>query len=207
MNTSRTMSREGQPTEFGPIAVGGMGGSGTRLIAQILEQLGYFLGGDFNRAQDNLWFTLLFKRSDILTVPDAEFDELVRLFQQRMTSPELISQESIDMVKRLAENRRSQHTAAWLRSRAESFIDTRSASARTKRWGWKEPNTHVVLHRLRQRLPAMRYIHVVRNGLDMAFSKNHNQLKTWGPHFLNGPIKVKPYYLLKYWCALHLRVI
>ena len=51
-----------------PIVIGGVGGSGTRLIAQILKELGYHLGNYLNLSEDNLWFTLLFKRLDILNV-------------------------------------------------------------------------------------------------------------------------------------------
>jgi hypothetical protein len=50
-------------------------------------------------------------------------------------------------------------------------------------WGWKEPNTHVFLEHLLQIYPRMRYIHVVRHGLDMAYSGNKNQLRNWGALF------------------------
>jgi hypothetical protein len=32
-------------------------------------------------------------------------------------------------------------------------------------------------------IPNLKYIHVLRNGLDMAFSENKNQLKNWGWKF------------------------
>jgi RNase adaptor protein for sRNA GlmZ degradation len=45
-----------------PVVVGGVGGSGTRLIADILMELGYYIGSDLNKSLDNLAVTLLFKR-------------------------------------------------------------------------------------------------------------------------------------------------
>jgi len=40
---------------FGPpIVVGGLGGSGTRVIALMLERLGFFMGDDLNHAHDNM---------------------------------------------------------------------------------------------------------------------------------------------------------
>lgn len=45
----------------------------------------------------------------------------------------------------------------------------------------------------------MKYIHVVRNGLDMAHSTNQNQLRLWGTNFLGESYEVSPYYSLKYW--------
>ena len=38
------------------VAIGGVGGSGTRLIARMLGQLGWYLGDDLNESVDNLWF-------------------------------------------------------------------------------------------------------------------------------------------------------
>ena len=43
------------------VAVGALGGSGTRVIAQILMDLGVDLGGVLNEPNDNLIFTALFK--------------------------------------------------------------------------------------------------------------------------------------------------
>jgi hypothetical protein len=48
------------------VAIGGVGGSGTRLGAALLQVLGYYIGDDLNESLDNLWFTLLFKRRSIL---------------------------------------------------------------------------------------------------------------------------------------------
>jgi len=55
------VSRFSYSTEA-PVAIGGVGGSGTRLIAQCLKELGYFIGSDLNESNDNLLFTALFKR-------------------------------------------------------------------------------------------------------------------------------------------------
>ena len=73
------------PTKVGPCAIGGLGGSGTRVVAQILRDVGIFMGTDLNGANDNLWFTLLFKRPKILTISDGEFNSWVRLFADRMS--------------------------------------------------------------------------------------------------------------------------
>ena len=45
-----------------PTVISGVGGSGTRVIAQILVELGFFIGHDLDRAMDNLSFSLLFMR-------------------------------------------------------------------------------------------------------------------------------------------------
>ena len=66
--------------QAGPVVIGGVGGSGTRLIAQCLKETGFHIGTDLNVANDNLWFTLLFKRIEILASSEKEFDDLIRIF-------------------------------------------------------------------------------------------------------------------------------
>jgi hypothetical protein len=45
-----------------PVAIGGLGGSGTRIVAEMLAAGGVYIGEDLNDALDNQWFTLLMKR-------------------------------------------------------------------------------------------------------------------------------------------------
>ncbi|MFT6289321.1 MAG: hypothetical protein ACJA09_004089 [Alcanivorax sp.] len=53
-----------------PVAIGGVDGSGTRLIADIMMQLGYELGTDLNGPKDNLAFSFLFKRAELWSLDD-----------------------------------------------------------------------------------------------------------------------------------------
>lgn len=189
-----------------PVAVGGVGGSGTRLIAQVLLDLGFYLGGDLNPALDNLWFTLLFKRLEVLNLAEGEFDEALHIFISRMTGGSPLSPLQVALVRRLSEADRGLHSQAWLRERADTLL-TGPAAPNPGPWGWKEPNTHLVIDRLAKRLPGLRYIHVVRNGLDMAHSANQNQLRFWGEVFLGPGMEVSPRASLKYWHRVHRRVL
>ncbi len=69
--------------------------------------------------------------------------------------------------------------------------------------GWKEPNSHVFLDELTQFYPNMKYILLVRNGLDMAYSKNQNQLLNWGDSYgidvSNLDEKTMPKASVKFW--------
>ena len=58
--TTKSFAKTSSKTN--PIAVGGVGGSGTRVVANFLEMLGFDMGSDINESLDNLTFTLLFKR-------------------------------------------------------------------------------------------------------------------------------------------------
>lgn len=46
-----------------PTAIGGLGGSGTRVFAALLQEAGIYIGDCLNEPLDNLWFTVLIKRS------------------------------------------------------------------------------------------------------------------------------------------------
>jgi hypothetical protein len=52
-------------------------------------------------------------------------------------------------------------------------------------WGWKNPRSMLILPFLVARFPNMVFIHVVRDGRDMAISRNKQQLKQYGDGELN----------------------
>ena len=194
-----------------PVAVGGVGGSGTRLIAQILRHVGFYMGDDLNEASDNVWFTLLFKRTDLWGVSQAgdSFEQAVQAFRSVMIGSTSLSPTQVDWIESLAALDRPQHNSAWLSERVESLRRAAALqSQRHGRWGWKEPNTHIYLDRLQRAFPTMKYIHVMRNGLDMAHSSNQNQLRLWGPHLLRtSEVEVNARSSLKFWCHVHRRVL
>lgn len=187
-----------------PVAIGGVGGSGTRVVAALLQRLGYYIGADVNKALDNLWFTLLFKRRAILLETHSEFSELCAQFWARMEGQPKLDEASRDLIAGFARRNRMQHQAAWLQKRADTWFSTPPRSARP--WGWKEPNTHLLIDRLFDLRPELRYIHVGRNPLDMALSTNQNQLEYWGAILLGRGVEIGPRDALSYCCAVMRRI-
>jgi len=190
----------------GPVAVGGVGGSGTRLVANILAEFGYFIGDDLNRASDNLWFTLLFVRPGILGASEKDFSRLVQIFVNGMMERRPFTPYQLWMMDQCAREIASRSERARRRSLVQSLRRAATNQRPAGPWGWKEPNTHVVLDRLLLSLPGMKYIHVMRNGLDMAYSDNQRQLRVWGETLLGRPMKGTPGNSVKYWTAVHKRV-
>jgi hypothetical protein len=202
--------------DLGPIAIGGIGGSGTRVAAQILSNLGYYLGGTLNEALDNLWFTLLFKRPVwFLTFPsDEEVSNALTLFRRAMTaglSHRISKAEEAYLWGVAAEAQRFGSPIGVMSQHAEQLINSVAPGhAKYTGWGWKEPNTHVFLRNLFLEINNLTYIHVIRHGLDMAFSANRQQAQNWGPHFgierdrLEDPV---PSAMLDYWIAANESVI
>lgn len=189
-----------------PVAIGGVGGSGTRLVAQLLRAAGISIGDDFNESSDTLWFTLLFKRREILECGEAEFDLLTDALVAALAGGCPLAPATEARVRELAREDRAQYPASWLQERCESLLAASRRPAHGRPWGWKEPNTHVVIERLWQRIPGLRYVHVVRHGVDMAFSSNQNQLALWGPMVLGDEGDATPRRSLAYWCRVHRRM-
>jgi hypothetical protein len=191
-------------SEHGPVAIGGVGGSGTRVVARMLSTLRFHLGGDLNEAHDNLWFTLLFKRREALSVPDAAFQDLVAIFEKAMNGGSPFSQAQRQLLCVVSSAAASQFDPWWIQLRTDSLLRRPISALQHEGWGWKEPNTHVVLERINRSIAGLRYIHVVRNGLDMAYSSNQNQVKLWRSTLFGvSTDNVSPRTSLKYWRAVH----
>lgn len=193
-----------------PVAIGGVGGSGTRLVSTFLRQLGYYLGGDLNDEGDNLWFSLLFRRRSVLSESFEDVGLLYHIFRRRMQGLLPQNEMELALLESLCERSRLHHDESWLRDRKASFCTFETSALPTtqrERWGWKEPNTHVLLERLLDFEPKLKYIHVIRSGLDMAFSSNQNQVQLWGKALFNLDSIDSPAQSLKYWCESHRRVL
>jgi hypothetical protein len=209
------------------IVIGGVGGSGTRLIAMIVASLGLDIGNDLNESYDNLTFTLFFKRRDILSISDEEFNKLLILFEKSFQS-KTYTDDEIKYINNLIERFKYRGLKNYFIERIENLIikdkpkmindliltynqktnHIKSDKLHLDGYGFKAPNSHIILERLIKSYPNMRYIHVIRNGLDMAFSDNQYQVKLWGHMYLSKEDFTNLHYAsLKYWCIVHKRIL
>ncbi|MEP4309653.1 MAG: hypothetical protein ABJ364_07890, partial [Lentilitoribacter sp.] len=171
-------------SNFPIVAIGGLGGSGTRVVAAALQSFDYNIGTRLNVPLDNLWFTVLFKRRAwTVARPDpADVRSSISLFQRATVSGlnGNINKTEQDLITTLCADLHPHGN--WKPGAttmdAESLIaSTQSLVPANVPWGWKEPNTHLFLPYLDAEIPNFHYIHVVRNGMDMAFSKNTWQMR------------------------------
>jgi len=139
-----------------PVVIGGVGGSGTRVVAEIIAQMGIYIGDDLDAALDNLWFLLLFKRpkwfrksqhrkSDIFTGLTL-FTKA--MFHQRILAwPELkFLFKAVLEVSVRGHNHFGEGRGVWPFVRAWKMLTLKSKGPQKQsRWGWKEPNTHLYL--------------------------------------------------------------
>lgn len=187
------------------LAIGGIGGSGTRLVAALVQTAGLWIGDDLNDALDNLTFTLLFKRREAWAFTAAEFEATWNAFlaahQRRVTDNLLAGLPGLSSLT----HPRLHHPEPWLAARLSHLAQ---AQGRTpdQPWGWKEPNTQIFSGWLLESAPQLHYVHVVRNGFDMALSGNQQQAQLWGPMLLGRHITADPRDSLAYWVAVHKRL-
>ena len=136
-----------------PLVIGATGGSGTRVVARIAKHAGYNLGSRLNSAEDALEF-----------YP----------FHETWINPFVLAQ------------RQGRAMTPWQSARMkEGFYGALArhipeAERRGTRWGWKAPRSIYLLPFLYAECPNIRFIHLLRDGRDMALSPNQNQLRKHG---------------------------
>ncbi|PSP20336.1 MAG: hypothetical protein BRC52_08830 [Cyanobacteria bacterium SW_5_48_44] len=204
---------------MGPIVVGGVGGSGTRVVAEILSKFGFYLGNDLNGASDNLLYTLLFKRPRWFYRNfnnSHEISKGINLFYKLMfghnspSLPELIFlTRAIGSMSLFGHNLQGGGRGLWFTKRIQRAFAEKHFNSKYIGWGWKEPNSHLLIEHLAEHFTHFKYIHTIRHGLDMAFSKNQQQLYNWGKFYNIKPpksVSEEPKASLKYWIGANKRV-
>lgn len=209
-----------------PIIIGGIGGSGTRIVAEILRRLDVYLGKTLNESLDNLWFTILFKRRDLLEKGDkereAEIQKGLDIFTEVMiggsASLDELRNRVIEYISNIQEdtyfkgdcfeNEFKYYFKNW-QDFIENIVCSEKPGGDWIGWGWKEPNTHIILEDLAQYYSGMRYIHVLRHGLDIAYSANQIQATFWGPLYGVTPSDKKhdPISSFRYWVEANHKAI
>ena len=183
------MQTPDSPSTAGPIVVGGLGGSATRVFGRLLQLSGHSIGGDLNRSLDHLGFTLLLKgRGEVESQLEWGPAALRLLERSAWTGgvPSPAERAALGAALRKVLVHGHDHEGngrgAWALRRAWHLLRAKPPSgAEASRWGLKEPNAHLYLPALAAHFPRMRFVFVLRHGLDMALSRNLYQLHRFGP--------------------------
>lgn len=189
------------------VIIGGIGGSGTRLVAEILKQAGVHIGRHINKPNDALWFSYFFNNEMALYANPTAFRKLAGLYSKGFQGGHNLTKEECSFINSLSRDKDigvfTQRPSTENKKQISTFIDSANSKTCNYIWGWKAPASHIYADRFLKIWPNVRYIHVCRDGLDMAFSKNQNQVNIWGRYYSGGPYQNTPEDSLRYWCAVH----
>lgn len=148
-----TLPGSGGENPYTPLVIGATGGSGTRAVRELMHRAGLFMGVRLNDSGDAM---------DLVPFLDGYVNRLLRA--------------GGGVIFRLDQLPR--------KLRAEALAEFRAGLDRYRtdlppaaRWGWKNPRSVFILPIIHHFFPDMQYIHVVRDGRDMALSANQNPLK------------------------------
>jgi GT2 family glycosyltransferase len=86
-----------------------------------------------------------------------------------------------------------------------ALVARQHAEAEGRPWGWKEPRSVYVLPFLAAQLPGLRFLHVVRDGRDMALSSNQVQLRKHGDSVLGASEEPEALRSIALWREVNLR--
>lgn len=198
-----------------PVVIAGNGGSGTRVVAQILIQAGAFLGSDMNPSFDNLMFTYLFKHpkqfSDITNQfyeNPQKFKDLFSLHEKLLQGKGLVgTKPEWDMILHAAkEHAQGRYNWTWVLERWSKMIATTHTDIPPV-WGWKEPHSIFFLDPLSASYPAAKFVLVLRNGLDMTYTKTDQQFKFWAHAYNIDPSDESPRNIFEFWYQLNKHAI
>lgn len=138
-----------------PIVIGALGGSGTRVFVRIARHAGIFMGSRLNDAVDS---------------------QPLEDFYAVWTRPYLRSG------GRLPDEEQKPAAAMFFDCLGQHLSGLPAADAP---WGIKVPKSILMNRFWRQVFPDLKFIDVIRGGLDMAYSADSNELDAFGDLVLN----------------------
>jgi hypothetical protein len=169
-----------------PVVIFGTGGSGTRILQVLTDQSGYFLGTNLNRAGDALDIGHFMRRW--LDRYLGKTDWIGKMVSGSDSDP-------FGYPLAMAED-----FAATLEDHREALDDPEA------RWGWKAPRTILIFPFVHELFGGMRAIHLVRDGRDMAYSRNQQQMRRHAPQLLDRSQNEQPEPLrsIAFWARVNL---
>ena len=137
-----------------PIVIGATGGSGTRAVRAVLEKAGIFMGANVNNVGDAMDYEPL-------------LDELIN---QILDVTHTLDYEVANLPAHLGPP-----ALKKLRDQVRVYLQDRPRE--NVLWGWKNPRSMYILPLIHALFPQLYFVHVVRDGRDMAISPNQWQFK------------------------------
>jgi len=142
-----------------PLVVIGMHRSGTRLLVDVLDKLGIFMGADRQGDAESITFMLL---------NEGILHQCGAFWSEPMSAHFMLAQPGA--AAQLATGVREALAAQLDRYAGASGWHRNSDAKALRPFGWKDPRNTFTLPVWRQLFPNLRAIHIVRHGVDVAAS-------------------------------------
>jgi hypothetical protein len=147
-----------------PVVIFGTGGSGTRVLASLTREARYFMGTNLNRPGDS-----------------ADLGQFTGEWANRY----LRRSNWVERTWRAPEREKFGYPQAMAARFREAVEGHRAALEDDDApWGWKAPRTILILPFVHEVYRSAKVVHLVRDGRDIAYSKNQNQLSRHGHRVL-----------------------
>jgi hypothetical protein len=142
-----------------PIVVIGMHRSGTRVLVEILEKLGVFMGADRQADSESVAFML---------INEGILHQCGAFWSEPMSAHFMLAQ--ADVVEHVAASARESLAAQLEQYVGPSRWHLQPSGKELPAFGWKDPRNTFTLPVWRQVFPNLRALHIVRHGVDVAAS-------------------------------------
>jgi len=142
-----------------PIVVIGMHRSGTRLLVDILDKLGVFMGADRQADAESVAFML---------INESILHQCGAFWSEPMSAHFVLAQPEV--VEQLATSVREALPAQLDRYAGPSGWHRATGPGEPPPFGWKDPRNTFTLPVWKQIFPNLRTVHILRHGVDVAAS-------------------------------------
>jgi hypothetical protein len=142
-----------------PLVVIGMHRSGTRLLVDILDKLGVFMGADRQADSESVAFML---------INEGILHQCGAFWSEPMPAHFVLAEPQV--VEHIAAGAREALAAQLERYVGPSGWHLQASSKELPPFGWKDPRNTFTLPVWKQVFPNLRTLHIVRHGVDVAAS-------------------------------------
>ncbi len=145
-----------QSSNMPPIIVIGMHRSGTSLTAELLSEMGVFMGKELDFAHEALYFQNINKK--LLAACGAYWAS---------PHPFILANNNKDNVEGYV---------LFVKDLLSKNLEGYGKPGQFKAWGWKDPRNTITIPIWLRLFPKAKVIHVIRNGIDVAMSLHRREI-------------------------------
>lgn len=171
---SLSQEREQQLRQGEPLILLGMHRSGTSLMVRLLAELGIHMGSWLSRDAEAVHFQRINRR--IYGAAGSKWGQVDGLLEA-MRSPAFVREQTGVAQRALFQERRLPGAKTEIERFFGPELWSRVEQGDVPDWGWKDPRTTLVFPVWLNLFPQARWLHVLRNGIDVAISVHRRSLK------------------------------